>query len=252
MTIATKNGAIIVKDGKLAENCECCGGWYCCEFEACAIANAIKVTFDSPCGGDLVGTSKQLEPWNNLYDTFLPESGIGGSFAQPYYRYKQTIVPLSALKGTHVLNREPQDPSNTGLSVFSANVTDAAGGITTLRVEAAVSIRGGGVISLFVSYPNHGWQYNSFSGSVPFKTLPQLLNSPICSEAERPPLPIPGDWECYLLGDNGFSRAWTFGCQPNQEQFPTVAQIRSRQAALITAATTWNCSFDCNITVEVQ
>lgn len=29
MTIATKNGAIIVKDGKLAENCECCGGWYC-------------------------------------------------------------------------------------------------------------------------------------------------------------------------------------------------------------------------------
>ena len=29
MTIATKNNAIIVKDGKLAENCGCCGGWYC-------------------------------------------------------------------------------------------------------------------------------------------------------------------------------------------------------------------------------
>jgi hypothetical protein len=29
MPIATKNNAIIVKDGKLAENCECCGGWYC-------------------------------------------------------------------------------------------------------------------------------------------------------------------------------------------------------------------------------
>lgn len=29
MTIATKNGAIIVKDGKFAENCGCCGGWYC-------------------------------------------------------------------------------------------------------------------------------------------------------------------------------------------------------------------------------
>jgi hypothetical protein len=28
MTLATKNGAIIVKDGKLAENCNCCG-WYC-------------------------------------------------------------------------------------------------------------------------------------------------------------------------------------------------------------------------------
>ena len=29
MTLATKNNAIIVKDGKLAENCGCCGGWYC-------------------------------------------------------------------------------------------------------------------------------------------------------------------------------------------------------------------------------
>jgi hypothetical protein len=29
MPLATKNNAIIVKDGKLAENCDCCGGWYC-------------------------------------------------------------------------------------------------------------------------------------------------------------------------------------------------------------------------------
>lgn len=29
MTIATRNGAIIVKDGKLAEDCACCGGWWC-------------------------------------------------------------------------------------------------------------------------------------------------------------------------------------------------------------------------------
>jgi len=29
MTLATKNGAIIVKDGRLAENCGCCEGWWC-------------------------------------------------------------------------------------------------------------------------------------------------------------------------------------------------------------------------------
>jgi hypothetical protein len=29
MPLATKNNAIIVKDGKLAENCGCCGDWYC-------------------------------------------------------------------------------------------------------------------------------------------------------------------------------------------------------------------------------
>jgi hypothetical protein len=29
MPLATKNGSLIVKDGLLAENCGCCGGWYC-------------------------------------------------------------------------------------------------------------------------------------------------------------------------------------------------------------------------------
>jgi hypothetical protein len=29
MTLATKNGSLILKDGRLAENCGCCGGWYC-------------------------------------------------------------------------------------------------------------------------------------------------------------------------------------------------------------------------------
>ncbi len=29
MTLATKNNAIIVKDGKLAADCGCCGDWYC-------------------------------------------------------------------------------------------------------------------------------------------------------------------------------------------------------------------------------
>jgi hypothetical protein len=30
MAIATKNGAPIIKDGKLATSCGCCGGWHCC------------------------------------------------------------------------------------------------------------------------------------------------------------------------------------------------------------------------------
>lgn len=29
MNIATRNGAIITKDGKLGTDCACCGGWYC-------------------------------------------------------------------------------------------------------------------------------------------------------------------------------------------------------------------------------
>lgn len=33
MPLATKNNAIIIKDGRLAENCDCCGGWYCYKCE---------------------------------------------------------------------------------------------------------------------------------------------------------------------------------------------------------------------------
>ena len=41
MPLATKNGAIIVKDGLLAESCGCCGGWYCCMDSRC-VSDAIK------------------------------------------------------------------------------------------------------------------------------------------------------------------------------------------------------------------
>lgn len=44
MTIATKNGSIIVKDGKLAENCGCCGGWYCCRVSQCVSDGIESVT----------------------------------------------------------------------------------------------------------------------------------------------------------------------------------------------------------------
>lgn len=30
MPLATKNNALIVKDGKVADGCGCCGGWWCC------------------------------------------------------------------------------------------------------------------------------------------------------------------------------------------------------------------------------
>lgn len=41
MPLATKNGSLIVKDGKVAENCNCCGDWYCCFSPAC-IADSVS------------------------------------------------------------------------------------------------------------------------------------------------------------------------------------------------------------------
>jgi hypothetical protein len=67
MPLAVKNNAIIIKDGRLAENCECCGDWYCvgpygccttasgassqkCEQE-CADANGVFSGAGSECCG---------------------------------------------------------------------------------------------------------------------------------------------------------------------------------------------------------
>jgi hypothetical protein len=62
MTIATKNGSIIVKDGKLAENCGCCGGWYC--YTPCTRAFAAPVT--------VILQGKALDP--NLTQSFSSNS----------------------------------------------------------------------------------------------------------------------------------------------------------------------------------
>lgn len=48
MPLATKNNAIILKDGQIAENCGCCGGWYCDDCTSCeggAIPSVINALF---------------------------------------------------------------------------------------------------------------------------------------------------------------------------------------------------------------
>jgi hypothetical protein len=45
MNIATQGGKIIVKDGKLAEDCDCCGGWYCyCPSPPCDFYDVLNLT----------------------------------------------------------------------------------------------------------------------------------------------------------------------------------------------------------------
>jgi hypothetical protein len=45
MPLATKNGSLVVKDGLLAENCGCCGGWYCyCPSPPCDFYDVLNLT----------------------------------------------------------------------------------------------------------------------------------------------------------------------------------------------------------------
>jgi hypothetical protein len=64
MTLATKNGSLIVKDGKIAENCGCCeGGWYCCISEPCSVDEFVQsVTVNITTGADQVVVVDQSAP----------------------------------------------------------------------------------------------------------------------------------------------------------------------------------------------
>jgi hypothetical protein len=47
MTIATQGGSLIVKDGKLAESCGCCGGWWCCPSVATATVSVSLTDYET-------------------------------------------------------------------------------------------------------------------------------------------------------------------------------------------------------------
>lgn len=59
MSIATKNGSIIVKDGSVGTDCGCCGGWYCCPDEACAYEDIVSVTATVSIGELLLQTHQR-------------------------------------------------------------------------------------------------------------------------------------------------------------------------------------------------
>jgi hypothetical protein len=87
MTLATKNGSIIVKDGRLAENCACCGGWYCCADPACASDSIASVTAT-------VTIPEYLR--QTFFDQFSP---------WPLKQYISRAVPGGTLSGTYSLSR---------------------------------------------------------------------------------------------------------------------------------------------------
>ena len=103
MTIATKNGAIIVKDGKLAESCGCCGGWYC---------------YNNPCSQTALGYNSlwvcsegELPPDTlNVKVTFSGDKWCewlfgGGDAKGPTYAFSRTYDASTSLNATFSLSR---------------------------------------------------------------------------------------------------------------------------------------------------
>ena len=120
MTLATKNGSIIVKDGKLAENCGCCG-WYCFENLDCpcnyskALPQTLKATL-----------SFSLS--SNMYGIVL------GNFTGAYLGCSRTTPQEAAqINGTYTLTKNPY---------WSSCVYEFEGGGILIRVIVGTSSGG--------------------------------------------------------------------------------------------------------------
>lgn len=90
MSIATKNGSVILKSGSVAENCGCCGDWYCynqCADFYCPPSSAVTVS--------LTAADFLL----NFIDKFTPYS----AWLAPYWIKNTRYFRGSEITGTHSL-----------------------------------------------------------------------------------------------------------------------------------------------------
>jgi hypothetical protein len=120
MPLATKNNAIIVKDGKLAENCGCCGGWYCCADKAC-LAKPSSVTL-----------SVVAEDFYTQYS-----ATANAAFFNSEYQSSACFFG-SAINGTHTLSEiaPPAGYLSAWQKTFPSAPSGCAPSVFTLRMSA--------------------------------------------------------------------------------------------------------------------
>ena len=100
MTIATKIGGLIVKDGKLAENCWCCATWNCYQNCATAICEPCGYTSAMP---STLNASLQLSIQSDVY---VPARSTGFGGVPQTTIYKITPANASSASANYTLSRE--------------------------------------------------------------------------------------------------------------------------------------------------
>jgi len=129
MPLATKNGAIIVKNGSLAQNCNCCSSqWYCCENPTCALKDVKSITVELNCTGYMLQRRYQWQC----------RSYVGGTVSHDYY--VSTGFDGAALNGVRFLQKQSDTVWSTSVPMTggcSSTITATIIG-TLLNVEVVV------------------------------------------------------------------------------------------------------------------
>ena len=159
MPLATKNNAIIVKDGKLAENCGCCGGWYC--YNNCADFQCV----DAPTATVTISSSDFLLNAVFKYQPDDPFSGLS-----PFWRKVTRYFNGSQINGTHTLTRRSDISTSTNtiwessLSFWSDCPTGGVNQISSRKMRLTLTPQSR-VWTLTVPIVAHAWLPSQVSAS---------------------------------------------------------------------------------------
>ena len=125
MPIATKNGSLIVKDGKLAESCGCCGGWYC--YQDCAASVCPPCGYTNPMPTNLNVTLSFNVP-STIYAAAFGGNAFGGGFRYWPVKIQPSDFPSAnrtfAIANTNTMNScKYSGTSGSGLFPYVASAT---------------------------------------------------------------------------------------------------------------------------------
>lgn len=151
MTLATKNNAIIVKDGKLAEDCGCCGDWWCYIGSCyCKLTDAqpasLSLTLNLTTQPTWILNSNDGQPRNTAFNSVAWER------MQRYFN-KTFSVPYAAQSSTSTLRRyvlpfAPDEDANNQVTRVEVEVSYSAvqadqNGVFDCCNPVSVLVRGG-------------------------------------------------------------------------------------------------------------
>jgi hypothetical protein len=151
--IATKNNAIIIKDGKLAENCGCCGEWYCDQqYGACCTGTECENKYKCDC--ESTSTFKNGVPCGGsacycVFPTLAPLSGATTSNEYPLVGRRLPVsCTISDGARTFSGNYVPTYPGGGGVqAILAAYGNEYQGASTNEPAGDAV----GGIVKFCVT-----------------------------------------------------------------------------------------------------
>jgi hypothetical protein len=168
MTLATKNGSLIVKDGQIAENCGCCGEWYCC------MTSRDETSMSAPC--QLSSLLDSVTVTIGSVQDYIAQSQIVDRACSiaPYSVKHVSIVPSSAYAGTHTLTQTTGNILPNQLLWRHDFPADGAGCSSYITLTVTQNTFGLYTWDLSLFYRRYFWQKNARSLPSETKSLSDM------------------------------------------------------------------------------